>query len=100
MSRGVGAILVAVVVIAIVANLGPGDDPPESETRSGGYQSEYGGSAEVYARIAGKSDCDELQAEFEVAAANNEAAEPGTPQHKKTLGYMTAAQDRREALGC
>jgi molybdenum-dependent DNA-binding transcriptional regulator ModE len=40
------------------------------------------------------------QGEFDQAAANNDSAAPGTAQHKQTLGYMTAANDRLQAAGC
>jgi hypothetical protein len=71
-----------------------GESSPED------YADEYGGSTAVYERIAGMDNCASLQSEFDTASASNDRAEPGTSQHKQTLGYMTAAQDRMESIGC
>ena len=73
-----------------------GNDPPPSNS----YISRYGGQATVYSRIATMTGCTALQAEFDKAAANNDRAEPGTAEHKWTLGYMTAADDRMRDLDC
>ena len=54
----------------------------------------------VHDRIAAMTDCDQLQRQFDIAADNNERATPGTSQHRRTLEYMTAADDRMEELGC
>jgi hypothetical protein len=66
----------------------------------GNYIDEYGGSSAVYQRIATETDCAALQAEFDQAAANNDAADPGTSQHRQTTGYMRAADDRMREVGC
>jgi hypothetical protein len=61
---------------------------------------QYGGSAEVYNRIARETDCATLQDEFDVAADANDRAEPGTDQHRWSLGYMKAAEARMQSLAC
>jgi hypothetical protein len=58
------------------------------------------GNAAVYERIAGLTDCAELQAEFDTASANNDAAEPGTDEHKATTAYMEAADARMQEVDC
>lgn len=66
----------------------------------GGSSGDRPGDAGVYARIDGMTDCAALQSEFDTAAANNDRAEPGSAQHKVTLSYMRAAEDRRQELDC
>lgn len=63
------------------------------------YADEYGGNPGVYREIAAETDCGVLQASFDQAYENNEAAEPGTPAHRASLGFMLASGDRMEALG-
>lgn len=76
--------------------LGPASNDSDANT----YLADYGGSEAVYDRILRLSDCAALQVEFDTAAANNEVAEPGAPQHRQTTGYMDAADDRMRAIGC
>jgi hypothetical protein len=64
------------------------------------YVDEYGGSRAVYVEILAETDCAALQESFDQASRNNDAAEPGTAQHKQTTGYMKAADDRMRAQGC
>lgn len=64
------------------------------------YADDHGGNPAVYERILNLTDCAALQQEFDRATANNDRAEPGTDEHRWTLGYMTAAQDRMDAVGC
>jgi len=97
------AVVVLVVLVQWAGSIAPqGSAPPRGETGTGatGYLADYGGSAQVYADIAAETDCDALQATFDRAATNNDAAEPGTAQHRWTTGYMTAANDRMAAVGC
>lgn len=91
-----GLRIVCGLVVALLAGCG-GSATTQSDTD---YFEEYGGSVAVYDRIAALTDCEELQAEFNQAAENNDLAEPGTTGHKVSLGYMTAAEDRRQELGC
>lgn len=58
------------------------------------------GSPAVYQRIAATSDCTALQAEFDQAYSDHEAAPNGSNGRKWTLGYMEAAQDRMSSLSC
>jgi hypothetical protein len=55
---------------------------------------------DVYRNLLTLTDCTTLQTEFDIAAENNERETAGTPQHRATLGYMTAADARMKALGC
>jgi hypothetical protein len=64
------------------------------------YVDEYGGERSVYARIFGSTDCAFLQGQFDIAGDNNDRAEPGSDEHRWTLGYMTAADEQLEASGC
>ena len=58
------------------------------------------GSPAVYARIRSLSDCDALQAEFDQAAANHDAAEPGSDAAVWSTSYMVAADARMREVGC
>lgn len=58
------------------------------------------GSATVYAEIAASTDCGWLQASFDRAAVNNDSAAWGSDEAKWTADYMSAANDRMQALGC
>ncbi len=64
------------------------------------FVNQYGGQLSAYQRILGMSDCNDLQAQFDIAAANHDLADAGTAEFKWTLGYMTAADDRLESAGC
>jgi hypothetical protein len=60
----------------------------------------FGGAAEVYARIAGLTDCQLLHREFEAALRHNLLAKADSAEYRRSLGYMQAADDRMEAVGC
>ena len=64
------------------------------------YLNEFGGNRDVYNTILSLSDCTLLQEQFNIAADNNQRETAGTSNHKATLGYMTAADDRMKALDC
>lgn len=64
------------------------------------YVSEYGGSVAVYEGILADTDCTSLQAGFDQASTNNEAAPAGSEQASWTRGYMAAADDRMRVVGC
>jgi hypothetical protein len=64
------------------------------------YLQDYGGNVNVYNRITTLDDCAALQAEFDIASENNLLHEPGSPESKETTGYMTAANNRMEEIGC
>jgi len=85
--------------VLILISLACGSSAPEVKTVED-YVNEYGGNADVYQRILSLSDCAQLQTEFDIAAQNNSSAAPGTANHKETLGYMTAADDRMKSLNC
>lgn len=79
--------LVAVVAaVLFVAGTLMGDDRP--------------GDPEVYDRIGSLTDCEAVQAEFDTASANNARETPGSDLAEATLGYMEAAADRLDELGC
>ena len=58
------------------------------------------GSPAVYAEIETSSDCRWLQASFDQAAENNDRAPAGSSAFDWSLGYMRAADDRMDGLGC
>lgn len=64
------------------------------------YQAEYGGSPSVYSKIAAETSCSSLQQTFDRASANNDTAQAGSAEAHWTTGYMAAANDRMQALGC
>lgn len=81
-----GAGVLGAVVIGLGAIADGGDNRP--------------GSPAVYDRIAATTDCAELQAMFDRAADNHDTAQPGSAETEWTLGYMEAADDRMESVGC
>lgn len=94
-----GRVLVlAGVLITAILLLDRREPPSQSGPRD--FASEYGGNPAVYAEIERTFDCERLQEMFDIAAANNDRAKPGTPAHKWTLGYMSAADARMRAVGC
>jgi hypothetical protein len=97
-----GVLLLAALLFLVgnFASPSDGNVQQDRDSAADGYYDEYERSVAVYERILGMSDCTELQNEFDTAADNNDRAEPGTSQHRQTLGYMTAADDRLEAAGC
>ena len=92
--------LTAVVALTLAACGSGESQSPSPTTAAQGYQSEYGGEISVYNRILAMTDCSSLQAQFDIAGDNNDLAEPGTPAHKRTLGYMTASDDTMRKRGC
>jgi tetratricopeptide (TPR) repeat protein len=87
--------LVCVVLFFVFG--GFGSKEPSTPTE---YLKEYGGQQAVYEELLSLNDCMLLQEKFDIAAENNEWETPGTVQHKWTLGYMTAADQRMEEVGC
>ncbi len=72
----------------------------ELEKTPEAYFNEYGGNIEVYRTIFALTDCSELQVQFDLAAGNNDIAEPGSPARKWTLGYINAADRQMKEIGC
>lgn len=57
------------------------------------------GNPAVHERIAGETDCAEVQSEFDVAS-DRATRYAGSPGAKDALSYMNAAMDRGRELGC
>ena len=93
-------VLGILVILAIAMAVAGGGRGAATASGPGAYVEEYGGSINVYTQISTMTDCDELQDQFDQAAANNDAADPGTDEHRWTLGYMQASLARMEAVGC
>jgi hypothetical protein len=87
------------LLILLIASLACGSSSPTLDTPED-YVDAYGGNVDVYRNLLTLTDCTTLQTEFDIAAENNERETAGTPQHRATLGYMTAADARMKALGC
>lgn len=87
------------LTLLTVVSLACGSSVPSTKTVDD-YMNEYGGNADVYNNILSLSDCALLQEQFNIASDNNQRETPGTSNHKATLGYMTAADDRMKALNC
>lgn len=69
-------------------------------TTAAEFAEKYGGSETVYAEILASNDCDYLQGQFDTAYQASEDFSPGTPQHKRATGFMTASNLRMEKIGC
>lgn len=87
------------LTILLIVSLACGSSAPALKTVDD-YIQEYGGQADVYNRILSLNDCGLLQEQFDIAFGNNEISSPGTSEHKESLGYLTAADDRMKALNC
>jgi hypothetical protein len=66
----------------------------------GDYVKEFGGNINVFTRILDMTDCTELQREFERAEEAAKQQEPGTEEHKASIGYRTAAENRMKEVEC
>ena len=64
------------------------------------FAEEYGGNLDVYAQILSSNDCAYLQEMFDNAYTTNQESAPGTVHHKRSTGFMTAANKRMEDIGC
>lgn len=73
--------LVALALLSSLAACGGTDDPASS-------------------RIGALENCAEVQQAFDTAVRDNDRAAPGSDQHRQTLDYMKAAQERLEDLDC
>lgn len=87
------------LTVLILVSLACGSSTPSTKTVDD-YMSEYGGNRDVYEKILSLNDCALLQEQFNIAADNNQRETPGTANHKATLGYMIASDDRMKAMGC
>lgn len=58
------------------------------------------GSPAAHERIAGLSDCGELQDEFDVANANFDGAAAGSDAASVAISFMEHADERLIELGC
>lgn len=74
-----------------------GNSDPQS---AADFAKEYGGNVDVYQQILLSNDCDWLQGQFDTAYANSEQSEPGTVNHKRATGFMTASDKRMKEIGC
>jgi hypothetical protein len=95
--RRLGSILILVIVGAVAfgflrGTFAGGATPPPAAAQPG--------SQAVYQRIAADTDCTALQAEFDQAYADHEAAAAGSDGRTWTTAYMSAANDRMTTLGC
>lgn len=61
---------------------------------------EWPGNQTVHKRIAGLTDCAELQSEFDTAMQNLEREKAGTDRYTIVLSYSEHAEERRQELGC
>lgn len=64
------------------------------------YASEYKGNVEVYREILASADCVYLQQQFDTAFNASESNEPGTLHHLSATGFMKAADQRMQEIGC
>lgn len=88
------------LVVAVASIINCVGDDGRDDGHEAGYRAEFGGQQSVYDRISVMSDCGRLQEEFDIAATNNDSAAPGSDEHRWTRGYMAAAGDRMETIGC
>ncbi len=88
----IGAVIVIAIAFSVLRGTFAGGPTPQTAAQPG--------NAAVYQRIAGLTDCTALQAEFDQAYADHNAAPALSDGKAWTLGYMTAAQDRMTALHC
>lgn len=87
-------------VLLLVTACGSGATGTTQPEEPASLLEQYGGQASVYDEISRETDCAALQETFDRAAANNTTAEAGSAEQRYTLGYMTAAEERRQELGC
>jgi hypothetical protein len=78
----------------------PPTNPPTASERAQRYVDEYSGGFDAYVEIFSSNDCAFLQDKFDIAAGNNERAEPGTAEFKWTLGFMLASDERMQEINC
>lgn len=91
----VGLFLIfAIVSFICVSSIFSEPDTPNE------YLKEYGGSIQVYEEILSMTNCQKLQEKFDIAANNADWSTPGTPKHKWSTGYMSAAHSRMQEIGC
>lgn len=91
----VGVVIVIAIIGGIYNAVTGGDSNPTPTTAA----TVRAGSPEVYSRIAGYTDCEDVQAEFDQAQANLGTA-VSQDQQDWSLGYMAAATERMGELGC
>jgi uncharacterized membrane protein len=64
------------------------------------FAKEYDGSVDAYREILTSNDCAFLQEKFDTAYETTQLSDPGTIHHKRATGFMTAADQRMEEIGC
>ncbi|HVM54655.1 MAG TPA: hypothetical protein VM262_15825 [Acidimicrobiales bacterium] len=80
---------------------GNGDDDRTEQTGTGdGDGAAREGNPEVYERIEGLSDCDELERELTAAETNAENRADDPDRQAILLSYAAAAEERMDEVGC
>ena len=92
------AAIVTICLVIIVAISASESNSPERVAQS--FAKEYDGSYDVYLEIFTSSNCEYLQGQFDNAYTTNRASDPGTTHHKRSLGFMTASDERMKEIGC
>lgn len=92
------AIASSLCILCAVAALAINQTDPQ--TRADKYAKEYDGSATAYLAIFNSTDCAFLQGQFDTAYDANQTSQPGTIHFKRSLGFMTAADERMREIGC
>jgi len=92
--------LLSLIFCLCVASYGIGEWISPTINTPEEYAIEYDGSLEVYREILSSNDCAALQKHFDTAYENNQASQPGTIYSKRSIGFMTAADQRMKEIGC
>ena len=83
-----------ILCLASLACLGPSLATP------GDYLDRFGGDITIYTRILQMTDCTELQRELERADETSKQLDSGTSEHKVSIGYRSAAENRIKEVEC
>ena len=106
MIQKAGIVVFAIVAVIALSGFGRGgptsnQEPPESAAqRAADFAQEHGGDPALYEEVILDTDCGSVQARFNRAAADNEAAASGTPAYSISRGLMIAANARLREVGC
>lgn len=92
------AVISSLCVVCLLAMLAINNT--DTRPRHIQFAEEYDGSPDVYFEIFNSTDCDFLQEKFDTAYAANQAAEAGTIYSKRSIGFMTATDERMREIGC
>lgn len=86
--------------VVLLSNVVDDGDFGGSADQLDSYLAEFGGDRDVYIRIMTTTSCSRLDDELAEARSLEDGVTDGSQDQLAATGYMSAIEDRSEAIGC